>query len=70
MGAAVWAGCYETPAGTILHRAHLDLETLTLDREVMRIRDTMAVKFAELVRLVPSPCVNLRGICARPNSHQ
>lgn len=42
-------GCYETPAGTILHRAHLDLETLTLDREVMRIRDTMAVKFAELV---------------------
>ena len=25
-------GCYETPAGTILHRAHLDLETLTIDR--------------------------------------
>ena len=42
-------GCYETPAGTILHRAHLDLETLTVDREVMRIRDTLSVKFAELV---------------------
>ena len=27
-------GCYETPGGTILHSAHLDLETLTMDREV------------------------------------
>jgi len=42
-------GCYETPAGSILHRAHLDLETLTIDREVMRIRDTLSVKFGELV---------------------
>ena len=42
-------GCYETPGGTILHSAHLDLETLTMDREVMRIRDTLAVKYGELV---------------------
>lgn len=42
-------GCYETPGGTILHAAHLDLETLTVDREVMRIRDTLGVKFTELV---------------------
>jgi argininosuccinate synthase len=32
-------GCYETPAGTILRAAHIDLEGLTLDREVRRIRD-------------------------------
>jgi argininosuccinate synthase len=42
-------GCYETPGGTILHHAHLDLETLTMDREVMRIRDTLGVKFTELL---------------------
>jgi len=42
-------GCYETPGGTILHSAHLDLEVLTMDREVMRIRDTLQVKFTELV---------------------
>merc|ERR1719353_360750 len=42
-------GCYETPAGTILYSAHLDLEVLTMDREVMRIRDTLQVKFTELV---------------------
>jgi len=41
-------GCYETPAGTVLQRAHLDLETLTMDREVMRIRDVLSLKFAEL----------------------
>mmetsp|Transcript_5160 Transcript_5160/g.7268 ORF Transcript_5160/g.7268 Transcript_5160/m.7268 type:complete len:452 (+) Transcript_5160:121-1476(+) len=42
-------GCYETPAGTVLYAAHLDLETLTVDREVMRLRDTLGVKYAELV---------------------
>jgi len=42
-------GCYETPGGTVLHSALLDLETLTMDREVMRIRDTLGVKFTELV---------------------
>jgi len=42
-------GCYETPGGTVLFQAHLDLETLTMDREVMRIRDTLSVKYSELV---------------------
>ena len=42
-------GCYETPAGTVLHSAHRDLETLTMDREVMRMRDMLAVKYSELV---------------------
>lgn len=42
-------GCYETPGGTILHAAHLDLECLTMDREVMRIRDGLSLKYTELV---------------------
>lgn len=33
-------GVYETPAGTILRAAHLDLEGITLDREVLRLRDS------------------------------
>ena len=41
-------GCYETPGATILQSAHLDLETLTMDREVMRIRDNLSLKFTEL----------------------
>lgn len=42
-------GCYETPGGTVLYAAHLDLEALTVDREVMRLRDSLSLKFAELV---------------------
>jgi len=42
-------GCYETPGGTVLHAAHLDLELLVMDREVMRLRDGFALKYAELV---------------------
>lgn len=42
-------GCYETPGGTVLYAAHLDLETLTIDREVMRMRDQLSVKYAELI---------------------
>ncbi|CAO1627044.1 unnamed protein product [Jaminaea pallidilutea] len=41
-------GCYETPAGTILRAAHVDLEGLTLDREVRRLRDSfITTKFSE-----------------------
>lgn len=40
-------GCYETPGGTILRHAHLDLEGLCMDREVMKVRDTLSAKFAE-----------------------
>jgi len=42
-------GVYETPAGTILLAAHRDLEGLTMDREVMHLRDGLMPKFAELV---------------------
>ncbi len=42
-------GVYETPGGTILRAAHRDLETITMDREVMRIRDSLVARYAELV---------------------
>ncbi|NXI45656.1 ASSY synthase, partial [Galbula dea] len=42
-------GIYETPAGTILHHAHLDIEAFTMDREVRKIKQGLAVKFSELV---------------------
>ena len=42
-------GVYETPGGTILRTAHRDLETITLDREVLRIRDSLVPKYSELV---------------------
>ncbi len=42
-------GVYETPGGTILHAAHRALESITLDREVMHLRDSLMPKFAELV---------------------
>ncbi len=42
-------GVYETPGGTILHHAHRDLEGLTMDREVMRLRDMLSLKVAELI---------------------
>jgi argininosuccinate synthase len=42
-------GVYETPGVTILQAAHRALESITLDREVMRLRDSLGVKFAENV---------------------
>ncbi|XP_070614753.1 argininosuccinate synthase [Erythrolamprus reginae] len=42
-------GIYETPAGTILHAAHLDLEAFTTDREVRNVKQGLATKFAKLV---------------------
>ncbi len=42
-------GVYETPGATILHAAHRALESITLDREVMHLRDSLGVKFAECV---------------------
>ena len=42
-------GVYETPGGEILYKAHRDLEGLTMDREVMKIRDMMSLKVAELI---------------------
>jgi argininosuccinate synthase len=42
-------GVYETPGVTILQAAHRALESITLDREVVRLRDSMSVKFAESI---------------------
>lgn len=42
-------GIYETPGGTILFKAHLDIEGIAMDREVMRLRDMLSAKFAELI---------------------
>lgn len=42
-------GVYETPAATILHIAHMDLEGIAMDREVMRLRNMLTPKFAELI---------------------
>lgn len=42
-------GVYETPGGTILHSAHRALESLTMDREVMHLRDSLMPKIAELM---------------------
>lgn len=42
-------GVYETPGGTILHAAHRALESLTMDREVMHLRDSLMPKIAELM---------------------
>ncbi|MBF0313396.1 MAG: argininosuccinate synthase [Oligoflexia bacterium] len=42
-------GVYETPAGTILHAAHRDIEGIAMDREVMRLKDMFCAKFSELI---------------------
>ncbi len=42
-------GVYETPAGTILRIAHLDIEGLTLDREVCHLKDMLMPKIAQLI---------------------
>jgi argininosuccinate synthase len=42
-------GVYETPGGTILHVAHRAVESLTLDREVVHLRDGLIPRYAEMV---------------------
>lgn len=42
-------GVYETPGGAILHFAHRQMEGLTMDREVMHLRDSLIPKYSELV---------------------
>ena len=42
-------GVYETPGGAILHFAHRQMESITMDREAMRLRDGLIPKYAELV---------------------
>jgi argininosuccinate synthase len=42
-------GCYETPGGTIMMRAHRAIESLTLDRESSHLKDSLMPKYAEVV---------------------
>jgi argininosuccinate synthase len=42
-------GCYETPGGTILLRAHRAMESLTLDREVAHLKDELMPRYASLI---------------------
>ena len=42
-------GCYETPGGTILLKAHRAIESLTLDREVAHLKDEMMPRYASLI---------------------
>jgi len=42
-------GVYETPGGTILMQAHIDIEGLTMDREVKLLRDSLIPKYAQLI---------------------
>ncbi len=42
-------GCYETPGGTILLKAHRAIESITLDREVAHLKDALMPRYAELI---------------------
>ena len=42
-------GCYETPGGTVLHKAHRAMESVTLDREVAHLKDELMPRYAALV---------------------
>jgi argininosuccinate synthase len=42
-------GVYETPGGTILHAAHRGIESITMDREVLRLRDSLIPRYAEMI---------------------
>ncbi|MEC8644778.1 MAG: argininosuccinate synthase, partial [Pseudomonadota bacterium] len=42
-------GCYETPGGTILLKAHRAMESITLDREVMHLKDELMPRYASLI---------------------
>ncbi|KAJ8286827.1 hypothetical protein GJAV_G00043750 [Gymnothorax javanicus] len=42
-------GIYETPGGTILYQAHLDIENFTMDKEVRKIKQGLGIKLSELI---------------------
>ena len=42
-------GCYETPGGTILLKAHRAIESITLDREVMHLKDELMPRYASII---------------------
>ena len=42
-------GAYETPGGTLILQAHRELESICLDKETLRLKDQLAIKYADLV---------------------
>jgi argininosuccinate synthase len=42
-------GCYETPGGTIMLKAHRAMESITLDREVLALKDDLMPRYARLI---------------------
>src|SRR5690606_7863986 len=42
-------GCYETPGGTIMMKAHRAIESITLDREVAHLKDSLMPRYAEMI---------------------
>jgi argininosuccinate synthase len=42
-------GVYETPGGTVLHITHRALESITLDREILHLRDSLITRYSELI---------------------
>jgi len=42
-------GVYEAPGGTILRKAHMAVESITMDREVMHLRDSLIPKYSEII---------------------
>jgi argininosuccinate synthase len=42
-------GCYETPAGTVMLKAHRAIESITLDREVAHLKDDLMPRYAEMI---------------------
>jgi argininosuccinate synthase len=42
-------GVYETPGGTVLHIAHRAVESITLDREILHLRDSLILRYSELI---------------------
>ena len=42
-------GCYETPAGTVMLKAHRAMESITLDREIAHLKDDLMPRYAELI---------------------
>jgi len=42
-------GCYETPGGTIMLKAHRAIESITLDREVAHLKDDLMPRYASMI---------------------
>jgi len=58
-------GVYETPGGTILHGARRALESLTLDREVLHLRDSLVPRYAEMIYYERQMLQTLMDECAQ-----